>query len=968
MPLSLPVGRQTFKKSFLSGDGKLELSSDADSWLELFDANRPFGKDTDNVAEIRLSVGSKRDLILGQLRSVKLGISAGASSFGGVQLIWPGKEADSLSDFALSKQILGSNDLYVLLSLNASGQGSAKSSYQSGPLSATFGIGAGGNVAYQRLVLHDQNDSARKIVRDLFGGVRLPQTIDQIADLPAPGEVLAFDYGGYLSLSSTLSWGYSLSGVKEQDFQNLSLELDYAVKLMASLSLAYRMAGEYRIEAARGTDTGWLRLVVRKSRQRQFEFGADFGFESSAALQGLPEGEQAADDFLAALLGVDANAWIDVLDKAGDFTNLDSLRRKVDDLVYTFLNDLAQDWLGEVLANENLDAFLARAQEVVVAYRSLDRRILELYQSYVGRISTLTKALDELATLTGPDALAGLLNSEAGKIVKRLWGSQLNELILEQEALQELREFAATAKEALASRAFEEALTFSSKVKRDFQLDQIFDQLASIDSATKIKNLTDEKLEGIVERIVGSGFESLKGAKLGRYIEDLHSTIDGIDAFKRKWYGALAEAADQSFKLDLSYAFTQAASHEALLDVEINLSSTKGQKLARKAAKGDFAGTLSAYDPATVRVHAGVLTHQLEKSAQLQLNVYGWGFKGLVQLIQNSEHCIETDAAGLVHVYTMETELTQLKEKKKGDALRERMQSTFLLRAVAETTQPAGSDVPVDPKTGEYLLRTLNRMGVEFRLVEEDAMMRADEMRQCLHLAEFLGLIPSREELTETLRKEFPAGFGQVRASYLVRFTDKAVRTAFELPPARMDRLARQTARELIGTRYVGKRTIAAVGFAYLDRTGEFENLFRRNLLTKSGQSSDVVIQLPAWFTGKGNVRETLGLPRRSLIRSLFALEDRFVKRLMKLDGAVDRIAKGQEPVSLEDFERHARRFVSMADDMDNAGVGRFNTFLGIFDRLVLEGSQGRGQRKTAMILEITPEGCETVTKVFMAS
>jgi hypothetical protein len=201
-----------------------------------------------------------------------------------------------------------------------------------------------------------------------------------------------------------------------------------------------------------------------------------------------------------------------------------------------------------------------------------------------------------------------------------------------------------------------------------------------------------------------------------------------------------------------------------------------------------------------------------------------------------------------------------------------------------------------------------------------------------------------------------------------VRFTDKAVRTAFELPPARMDRLARQTARELIGTRYVGKRTIAAVGFAYLDPTGEFENLFRRNLLTKSGQSSDVVIQLPAWFTGKGNVRETLGLPRRSLIRSLFALEDRFVKRLMKLDGAVDRIAKGQEPVSLEDFERHARRFVSMADDMDNAGVGRFNTFLGIFDRLVLEGSQGRGQRKTAMILEITPEGCETVTKVFMAS
>jgi hypothetical protein len=54
-----------------------------------------------------------------------------------------------------------------------------------------------------------------------------------------------------------------------------------------------------------------------------------------------------------------------------------------------------------------------------------------------------------------------------------------------------------------------------------------------------------------------------------------------------------------------------------------------------------------------------------------------------------------------------------------------------------------------------------------------------------------------------------------------------------------------------------------------------------------------------------------------------------------------------------------------MADDLDTfAGQ---NAFFGVFDAIVQAGSNGKGRRESALVLEITPPGTtETVTRVLM--
>jgi len=100
------------------------------------------------------------------------------------------------------------------------------------------------------------------------------------------------------------------------------------------------------------------------------------------------------------------------------------------------------------------------------------------------------------------------------------------------------------------------------------------------------------------------------------------------------------------------------------------------------------------------------------KSTHLQINVLGWRYERLSEFLQNVEHAIETEPGGLLHVFTIESQIKQLTSKKDRKKLIESIQSTFLLRAVGETLQPTGTSA-TDPATGQYVLKTLSKMSVQ---------------------------------------------------------------------------------------------------------------------------------------------------------------------------------------------------------------------------------------------------------------
>src|SRR5262249_3739511 len=132
-------------------------------------------------------------------------------------------------------------------------------------------------------------------------------------------------------------------------------------------------------------------------------------------------------------------------------------------------------------------------------------------------------------------------------------------------------------------------------------------------------------------------------------------------------------------------------------------------------------------------------------------------------------------------------------------------------------------------------------------------------------------------------------------------------------------------------------------------------------------RQSNIVITLPEWFT-QGEPRE-VSLRREDTERliTLYNIEDSYVERLVKLDRVLDRALKDKNPIQLNELKEAARKFVEMADDMDE---WRENAFFAIFDKIVeaalKKAPRDKTARESAMVLEITPDGKNRVTKALM--
>jgi hypothetical protein len=343
----IPINQNSFKKAFLDGDGNFEVVTDQDIWKSLYENNKPFSKDVDKLAEINFSLGTSKDLKFGDKNKLALKVDFSSHAAGLIDLIWAGDESDLIKKYEL-ESFQTADKLYMALTFNAKADGKIEGKLPSGALSASFGIGAGGYVGYKRLVPYEKTETVKAIIEDLFAETRLPQRINEKAEIPRDGEVIVLEYGGYLKMSAGLSWGYSLTGTRSFEVKDLKLAADYALKLVAEAKIGYQLAGDFSIEVRRGKEENWARFVVRKKRRSEFTFAADFDFTGDVELGGLPE---SADDFLAALFGTKAKTFLDYFAKAEKYSSLEELEKAVGKLIINYLQKLSDDLIGEALSN-----------------------------------------------------------------------------------------------------------------------------------------------------------------------------------------------------------------------------------------------------------------------------------------------------------------------------------------------------------------------------------------------------------------------------------------------------------------------------------------------------------------------------------------------------------------------------------------------------------------------------------------
>ncbi len=978
--LSLPISSGTFRRSFLGGDGDLQISSDGDVWKKLVENGLRFEKDpgkVDQVADLKVGVNSAKTLDLGDKAGFNLAVSGGAEAVHQIQLIWPNGGNEALEDYELAFEE-GQEQVYLRLLLSGRGNVSAAGGFQApAGVKVKFGVEAGGGVAFEFLKRCDATERADKLIRGLFEGVILPQqlnTAEAVASIPAAGDLVITRLSGYLGLSAGLTWGYSLTGSKSLDIRDLALDLDYAVKLAASVSVGYRLAGDFEVQARRGSGDGWVRFTVRKSRQSEFNFAADLGLEGKFDLNGLPA---SADDFITKLAGADAEGVLRGLEKARKLSTLEALEAEVNRLARTAIDDLAMKWLDRALDNDSVEEFFGIIGRVVAEYDGIDKRIIQIYEDYLGRIPQLTETLRLLSTIEDPDSLKQLfgktgvaINGRAWDLTKLVWGEGLYDLLLRQEEFSRFQSFVQEANNFLQDDAKARVRDFIATVKKTLQLEPLFGKLRQIDSPEKLRNLADQKLKGLAELLVGRAFDELKGTDFDKALKELHKTLEGIEKFKEQWYAKLRAAASQNFTLELSYAYSRASTRQALLDVEINLADPSGPELASHASKGDFAKLLQGYTSAAVRIHRGVLTHNLTKSAQLQVNVLGWSFDRLVKVVQNSEHSIEAQPGGLLHVFTSAVSIEQRKTIQDRDKFKETVASRFLLKTAAASIQPEGdAAAAIDPRTKSYLMHTLRSMAVDYDLTYEDERTKAEELTLYLQFARLMGLLPHLADGTDAvaalarqLNEQFPKGLGKVSVKSVVRYDDQSVRNAFLFSGDTLRALAQETMRAFIAARFTGmsqRDWAARIGFAY--QSQKLADASRNNELVNKPWS----VTLPPWFTRSAPQKVELTQPIKQVLDSLFRMEKRYLDRLVAFDQLIDQVQKEKTAVPRDELEKASREFGEMADDLDK---WRENAFFAVFDRLVQVGSGGKGRRDSVMILEIQPPGSEIIRKILTSA
>ena len=341
------------------------------------------------LLKVGFKAGGDDKITLGQDHSVKLGISTkgnleltpifSTSSGGAARLLKTYGVGDFFKD--------GANSDRMVLSFvaGASADLAASTAFTYAALKTTVQLDTGADAGYAYLRALDKNLPVEVVLPRFFATMRLPE---QGPHPPEPGEAISLTYGGYLRLATEVSAGYKLSGTKSFSVGQLALSEKYDLSVLGKIGLAAGVAGRFSIlvTAADGLP-GWARVQVRRHRAQDFKIAADVNVGLKNDLDGLPPN---ANEFLGAVLGVNAKNFLTVLHKAAELSDFKKFEKAIDGLAKKYIKELIGKGFDVLESQAEFTTFLDRVNGIVSSYEQLEDRAIALFDRHFDRLEELT--------------------------------------------------------------------------------------------------------------------------------------------------------------------------------------------------------------------------------------------------------------------------------------------------------------------------------------------------------------------------------------------------------------------------------------------------------------------------------------------------------------------------------------------------------------------------------------------------
>lgn len=956
----------------LDGSGSLHVQAN------VADLDQPLAPGDEDFFNLGFNAAGGHSFAIGAQDSVKLGIEAKTSA----RLIplWASSSIERLKlleNYGLSGYFDPAQNhagrLLLLLALGAEMDASVSGKYSYSVLSLDATLKAGADAGYALVRSYPAGTAARGLITDFFKGLRLPANVS--APLAAD-EVIVFEYGGYLQFNASLGVGYELSGAPSFEISQLAFSEKYAFSLIGKVSLGASVAGRFKVEVRGGAEQGWARITVRKSHASSFSVAADVTASATFEQKGLPE---TPNEFLSALIGLNSKNWLNLFEQIHDLTDFNKLQAYLDNLAKSFIEEYTGKAFDALADRTQLNEVLARINKAVDAYNHLGDHAVTLFDRYYDAAQNkiddrLRLALDTIKNATSWDVLKDAMNGGAAGI---LWnvvnqltegdplGWMLGHVQLDGHHVDSLNEIKGRADKALQliqGEAHEELRRVIALAKSKFPLDRFAQELAHLDWV-ELQKMTDRRLIGFVERLIGKTIANLGNTELGKVVSRFHETLAAVKKFETTLYDKIKAALDESFQFQLHAEYSRATEQTALLDFEIDLRTDIGKRLMKAAGHGNFAEVLDSYDGGAVKLHEGALTHKVTKQSKFNVNIIGWhlgwNYQGLDRVITQSEQRINADAGGQLTIITTFDLQKERERKRQG----ERVYTNLLLRFIGESK----GKVQFDPGNQTYLVDVITGMAARYNLVIDDESTTQQELAQYLSFADDFGLTASDEATEAALVPLLPTdahgNYGAVSVHYDVRFTEEGLRALFTTAFIHADELfLRRIMRLVVLANYIGKgSTLAARAWCYWTPGIQAEWAKGQAAFTNHTSLQFSPIAPSPFKNLMAPASATLRQTELQQLSTLYYIEDSMIKGV----GNLARLVQSPGQINPREFESKLGDFgdaLKLYDDFDEGE----NTVFALFDKLIQRSAAGAQTRHSSLTLTSTLNG-RTATKMLIA-
>lgn len=941
--------------------------------------NRPVPETTESILSVAFDGEGAESTTLGQGGTVKVAVSAKAN----VRLT-PVFASSKPAAAALLKTYgiapffragANSDKVVLVFETGATAGAGVTGTFSYAPLKAGATLEASADVAYAYARAVDRKLPLQKLLVDYFATMRLPeQALAKAGRAIEPGEAISLQYGGSLNLGAEASAGYELTGTKSAALGGLKLSEKYNLSVIGRVGLKARVAGRFSILITADAELpGWTRIQVRRHRAKDFSVLADVnvGFKNQLDVPAT------ADEFLGAVLGVNAKSFLTVFQKARDLSDFDALKSEIDGLARRFVGEYIGKDFEKLASQAELTKFLADVNKVVTSYETVGDRAVTLFDRYFDRIDVLTDFLDRLTTLhaTGLEALRKELNNETWTILSQLTDGDPLSFLLRQvqvdgqkvDSVDELGKRATAALELVRSAAHKEIRDLVALARTSFGVDPLFRELAKVDTFEELEGLANEKLGEFITRLLGRTLDSATNIKLA--LAEIRAVLDSIDGFKNKLFDTFKSAANSSYKMSLHAQYSRASERDSLIDVVINPSHAGGPELLELAGRGDFEKALTTSDTDLVRLREGLFTHRTKRERAFSVNIVGWhlnyNYAGFDRVITEAEQRLVPSEAGEgITVYT-DMSLSVARQRKRRQ---EEMHVSFLLRALGESAKV----VRTSGANTAFLVDTLKSLTASYQLAFTDDQTSLRELDDYLAFAAELGLDEqgaTAQELLLELPRTPGGGFGRIKASYDVRFGSRALEALLSIK--QISKAAEATIRTamrritLAGYLKSGDQ-LHDVAFAYA--TPATFDRFRVEGPAAFG-SGTLHRVFPVHVDGiAAPTAVSLDKQERNLLVALYGIEQSMVnaiKSLIKVLGGGTKMDPEAFEKRMGDFGRALSAFDEFDQTTSNHAVGASTAFM-VFDALVRLASPDKPANIAVLKLESDVDG-RSVEKLFMS-